>query len=212
VFRHKGHARAGRYLVNQLGAAGVHLPYAYRLRYPRGLAHAYINTLLFLDADRTGLDTPVLPFHVNCYGGAVIRSRGGTRAPSDLAEEPDPPAPSPAACFDVGRAVGRALAQSPWRVAIAGSSSWSHAFLTAKHDWLYPDHASDRARLEELRDGTFARWRELGGGEREAAGQHEFLNWVALAGAMAELGKKAEVLDYAESFVFNSNKCFAVFE
>ena len=44
-----------------------------------------------------------------------------------------------------------------------------------------------------------------------AAGQHELLNWIVLAGAMCELGKNAAILDYVESYVMNSNKCFAVF-
>jgi Catalytic LigB subunit of aromatic ring-opening dioxygenase len=212
VFRHQGHPGAARFLANRLAEEGMHLPYAYRLRYRRGLAHAFINTLLFLDVDRKGFSYPVVPFHVNCYGGALVRSRGGAIAPSDIADEPDPPAPSPAACFDVGRAVGRALAKSPWRIALIGSSSWSHAFLTRKNDWLYPDHLSDRARLAELREGRFASWRELTRKQLEAAGQHELLNWIALAGAMSELGKKVEILDYVETYVMNSNKCFAVFE
>jgi hypothetical protein len=99
--------------------------------------------------------------------------------------------------------------RSPWRVAIVGSSSWSHAFLTRKNDWLHPDHASDRARLEELKQGNSARWRALGRAELEDAGQHEFLNWVTLAGAMAEVGSNAEVIDYIETWILNSNKCFA---
>ncbi len=37
------------------------------------------------------------------------------------------------------------------------------------------------------------------------------LNWVCLAGAMAELGYKAEIVDYVETYVFNSSKCFALF-
>jgi len=45
----------------------------------------------------------------------------------------------------------------------------------------------------------------------EAAGQQELLNWVTVAGAMAELGKRAEIVDWVESYVVNSNKCFAVF-
>jgi Catalytic LigB subunit of aromatic ring-opening dioxygenase len=212
VFRHKGHPRAARFLINRLCEEGVHLPYAYRLRYRRGLAHAFINTLLFLDVDRRGLEYPVVPFHVNCYGGGLIRSRGGAIGPSEIANEPDPPAPPPQACFDVGRAVGRALSKSAWRIALIGSSSWSHAFLTRKNDWLYPDHVSDRARLAELRDGRYANWRELTREQLEAAGQHELLNWIALAGAMSELGKKVEILDYVETYVMNSNKCFAVFE
>ena len=212
VFHHRGHRDAGRYLASRLMEAGMPLPYAYKLRYDYGLAHAFINTLLYLDLDRKGFDYPVLPFHVNCYGGALVRTRGGQISPGDSSTEPDPPAPSAASAFDAGRAVAKAFAASPWRVAIIGSSSWSHAFLTAKNGWLYPDHASDRLRLEELREGRFGTWRDLTADELQNAGQHELLNWITLAGAMTELGKKAEIIDYTESYVLNSNKCFAVFE
>jgi len=46
----------------------------------------------------------------------------------------------------------------------------------------------------------------------EAAGQQELLNWMCLAGAMAELGRKPQVLDYIETYVLNSNKCLALFK
>jgi hypothetical protein len=36
-------------------------------------------------------------------------------------------------------------------------------------------------------------------------------NWVCLGGAMHELGRRAEVVDYVESYGFNSDKYFAVF-
>ena len=103
------------------------------------------------------------------------------------------------------------MAQSRWRVALIASSSWSHAFLTRKNDWIYPDHASDRACLEELREGRLACWRDLTREQIENAGQHELLNWVTLAGAMAELGHKVEIIDFVETYVMNSNKCFASF-
>jgi len=83
--------------MNYLRDQDIHVPYAYRLRYQNGLAHSFINTLLFLDPDRRGFDYPVLPIHINCYGGDLIRQRGGARAPSDVDEEPDPSAPSAAA-------------------------------------------------------------------------------------------------------------------
>ena len=44
----------------------------------------------------------------------------------------------------------------------------------------------------------------------ESAGQHEFRNWICLAGAMSEIGARVEIIDYMESYVMNSNKCFAV--
>ena len=37
------------------------------------------------------------------------------------------------------------------------------------------------------------------------------LNWVTLGGAMHHLKRDPEIIDYVESYIFNSDKCFAVF-
>jgi hypothetical protein len=211
MFVHAGHPGIGRFLASRLSEIGVDLPYAYRLRYQYGLAHAFINTLLYLDYDRTGFPFPVLPIHVNCYGGELVRRRGGELGPGEATGESDPPAPGARTCFGVGQAIARAFRTSAYRVALIASSSWSHAFLTPKNHWLYPDHDSDRARLAELAGNRFSCWRDLRGDEIESAGQHEFRNWIVLAGAMTEIGAKANVVEYLESYVLNSNKCFAVF-
>lgn len=212
VFRVRGHRAGAKHITERLMGDGFDIAYAYVARYELGLAKAFINTILYLDYDRHGWDYPVVPVHVNCYGRAVIRNQGLTAhlAPGEV-PEPDPPGPTPARCFDVGASVARGLRESPWRVALIASSSWSHAFLTEKTNWVMPDRESDRARFEELRSGRFHEWRNLTSEQVEDAGEHEFLNWICLAGAMQELGRKAEIVDYVESYVFNSNKCFAIF-
>ena len=58
MFHHRGHVDGARYLANRLMQSGMPVPYAYQLRYGFGLAHAFINTLLYLDLDRTGFDYP----------------------------------------------------------------------------------------------------------------------------------------------------------
>ncbi len=191
---------------------GFDLSYAYRpLHHPIG--HAFINTLLFLDYDREGFPYPVIPFQVNCYGRRVISQHGNT---SGLAQAPgedalDPPSPSPWRCFDLGRAVARVMARSPWRVALIASSSWSHAFLTFKHHLLYPDIAADRAMYETLRAGDYDAWRQTPLAAIEDAGQQEMLNWMCLAGAMAELGRRPHDTAFIETYLFNS-KVFATFQ
>lgn len=50
-FVHRGHPEGAAWLVEKLSERGIDIPYAYRLRHSRGLAHAFINTLLFLDQD-----------------------------------------------------------------------------------------------------------------------------------------------------------------
>jgi hypothetical protein len=92
---------------------------------------------------------------------------------------------------------------------VIGSSSWSHAFLTKNFPAGHPDVAADRARLDELRTGRQHLWRDLSLEDLREAGQHEFLNWVCLAGAME--GRTAEILSYGETYIFNSDKCVAVF-
>ena len=71
----------------------------------------------------------------------------------------DPPSPSLKRCFDMGAATARILHDSPWRVAVLASSSWSHAFLCDKTYRLAPDVASDRLLYQAMQDGDFEYWR-----------------------------------------------------
>ena len=121
------------------------------------------------------------------------------------------PPPTPRRCFEVGAATARFFADSPWRVAIVGSASFSHGSLTAKHGRLYPDLDADRERVDELSSGGWREWAGLSPAEIESSGQHEILNWVCLAGAMSVTASRCEIIDYVESHLFNSSKCFAVF-
>jgi hypothetical protein len=208
-----GHRRGAKHLVTALMEEGFDMPYAYTLKHEQGLARAFINTLLYLDYDRDkGWPYPLVPFHVNCYGSNVIRAQGvaGHLAPGEVAEA-DPPGPTPARCFDLGAVVARAIKASPWRVALVASSSWSHAFLTEKTNYLLPDMEADRRNFEQLKAGRLSEWRKLTTADIESSGQHEFLNWVVLAGAMHELGMKPQIVDWIETYIFNSNKCFAIF-
>jgi len=209
VFTNAGHQAAGRFLASRLLEEGIDMSYAYRPLHEDGLGHAFANTLLFLDLDRKGFEYPVLPVAINCYGSNVIRNRGGG---SQYSDEPDPPSPSPRRCFEMGQATARILKASPWRVVLMASSSWSHGFLTEKNHWMYPDLEADRALLGQLQAGEYDKWRDLPLRQMEAAGQQEVLNWVCLAGAMAEMGYKMKLLDWCETWLFNAPKCLAIFQ
>ena len=214
VFTYRGHPAGGRYLARRLLDDGFDVPCAFRVREGRGLARAFVDTLLLLDHDRAGFPLPVVPFHVNAVGSRSPRAQTGTAVTLAMplaGVETDALAPSPLRCFDLGRAIARILAASPWRVSVVAAGSWSRAQLTDKHAWLYPDIEADRARLAELERGEFGVWRHLSRPELEDAGQHEMLSWLCLAGAMSELGRRAKIVDWVESRVFGSSKCFAVF-
>jgi len=208
----RGHRTAAKALAEALLTEGFDVAYAYRPLHHE-LGHAFLNTVLFLDYDRRGFDHPLVPFQINCYGRKVISQYGGamslTEAPAG--EQLDPPSPMPWRCFDLGAACARALARSPWRVALVASSSWSHAFLTPKNYFLYPDIPSDRALYEALRAADYSTWRHTPLTAMEESGQQEVLNWMCLVGAMAELGRKPTETAWIETHIFNSNKCFAYF-
>lgn len=207
----RGFAKA---LTSALLADGCDVAYAYRPLHERGLPHAFLNTIVYLDHERRGFPWPIVPFSVNCYGRRVIVQRGGA---SRFADEPDeasfdPPSPSPRRCMEVGRSVARFCAASSARVALIASSSWSHAFLTDKHWRLYPDVEADRRMFRHLAAGEYDAWERMSLAAIEESGQHEMLNWHCLVGAMEELGRTPTWCDLVETYAFNSNKCFAVFE
>jgi hypothetical protein len=178
------------------------------------MPHAFLNTALYLDWDRKGLHYPLLPVATNCYGKALTKLHGGVL--NNLADLPnedeaDPPPPMPYRCFDLGASTARAMADSPWRVAMIASSSWSHNFLTARYSYFHPDVETDKRYYEALVAGDYDLWRNTTIEEVELAGHNELLNWYALAGAMKELGRKPDESRFLESWLCNSDKVFAVF-
>jgi hypothetical protein len=208
-----GQRDVAKFLARALIDRGIDMSYAYKPLHEAGLAHAFTNTLLYLDWDRKGFPWPVLPFAVNCYGSNLIHAQGGMKAlfiPPQT-DAPDPPAPQPWRCMEVGKAVAEILAESPYLVAVIASSSWSHCFLSPTNGYMWPDHQADRTLFDALANTNHDVWRQRTREQMEQAGQHEMLNWMALMGAMEALGRKPEVHDYAETHIFMSDKCFVTY-
>lgn len=204
-----GNVTAAKYVTSGLIEAGYDTAYSYKpLHHPLG--HAFANAVLYLDYDRTGFPYPIIPFAINCYGKRVIAQRGGLPIFENPPTEAqlDPPAPTPQRLFDLGAATARILAKGPWRVVLMASSGWSHAFLTAKNNFLYPDTPADRILFEALRSGNYDAWRNYPAASVEASGQQEILNWMCLTGALAELKRKPAETELIDTWIFNSSKCF----
>jgi len=209
-FRLRGRPDIAKHLVAGLIEQDIDVAYAYQPLHHGSVAHAFTNAVLYLDYHRKGYDYPTICFPLNCYGRRVVSARGFlTRM--DAALEFDPPSPSPKRFMQVGAATARVLKESPWRVALVASSSWSHAFLCDSTWRLRPDTPADRRLYEAMRAGDYDAWRSTPLKAVEDAGQQEVLNWFALAGAMAELGARLEWSEFVQTDVFNSNKVFAVY-
>jgi len=204
------HRDAARHLVTGLLEREFDVAYAYRPLHHPGLSHAFLNAILYLDHERRGFDYPVVPFQINCYGSKVIGHRGFVTDIGDV-RPLDPPSPSPRRCFDLGGAVARICADSPWRVALLASSSWSHAFLVDRTWRMMPDVDTDRALYRAMLDGDYDAWRRFPLDRLVDSGGQEVLNWFALVGAMNALGHRVAWSSFVETYVFNSSKVAAVF-
>ena len=207
----RGRRDIAKHLVSSLIEANFDMAYAYKPLHHESLAHAFTNAILYLDYDRMGWDYPTIAVPINCYGRKVISAKGFMTdfgKPLDL----DPPGPSPKRCMDMGAATAKILRDSPWRVAVVASSSWSHAFL-CDHTWrLRPDTPADRNLYRARVDGDYDSWRAASTADFEAAGQQELLNWCPMLGAMEALGAHLDWSHFTETHIFNSNKVFAVYK
>ena len=110
----------------------------------------------------------------------------------------------------MGAASARILADSPWRVALLASSGWSHAFLTGKNHFLWPDTPADRVMYEALCSGDYETWRNTSALAVEDSGQQEMLNWMCLVGALKALDRKPAETDFIDTWIFNSSKAFMI--
>ena len=207
-----GVQQAAKHLTTKLIEAGFDVPYSYK-RLHHALGHAFTNAIFYLDYDRKGFNYPILPISINCYGRQVVAQKGGLPSfDEELSEDQlDPPAPTPGRLFDLGAETARILSESPYRVALIASSSWSHAFLTKKTHYLWPDIPADKVLFDAMVAGDFDVWRNYTSAQIEDSGQQEVLNWSCLVGALSALGRtKPDIAGFVDTWIFNSCKAFLV--
>lgn len=211
-FTVRGRRDVAKELVAGLIEREIDIAYGYEPNEQDLLPHAFMNTILFLDWDRTGFPYPVIPFSVNCYGNRVISFRGSLSRFADRDRPLDPPAPLPKRCMSVGAAVVDSLRDTDLKVALVASASWSHAFLVDKTWRLHPTVDVDRGIFDLMVEGDYDRLRQTTPESIVENGQQELLNWFCLFGAMEELGRTPDWSDFVSTHIFNSDKVFAAYE
>ncbi len=139
-------------------------------RLKRGLGHAFFHPLIKI---LPKMDIPIIPFHVNAYFE---------------------PLPTAQRCYDLGKAVARALESWPEKVAIYGSGGLSHDPFGPRSGWI--DRELDHWVLEQLRTGKTENLCDLFKFDSATlrGGTAEIRSWIVVAGAYE--GVKAKVLDY----------------
>lgn len=153
-------------LLNACYSDGLELNYAHEMK----LDHGIMIPLSFLDPGR---ELPIVPLIINAMTYPMPKQRR---------------------CYELGRALARALEQDPRRVAVVAAGGLSHAPGERIHGSI--DTAFDlefirRLTANEVDAFTSYTDEEI---ERMGLGTHEIRSWVAVAG-IAE-GRRAKCLFY----------------
>ena len=205
----KGHKEGALHLVKGLQQEGFDPTYALEPLHPQGLAHTFRGVTTHLSWNKLDYKYPIVPVSIDPFG---LRERGpdGLEPNFDTAVMPM----STNRAFELGWATARVLKASPYRVALVAGVGWSHANNTSwERSWVNPDVAADqKLHDEEWATGKFTEWaNRFTFEEMEEHAWWELICWVALAGAMTELGAKLKWTDFETHYVFNSNWCNCAF-
>ena len=148
-------------LANRVLEDGVGAGFDLALSWEAPIDHAFLSPVMTMHGARPV--TPLVPIWVNCFVA---------------------PQPTPARCFAFGRHLAEVVARSPWRVGIIATGGLSHF-----PELLVPrvgeaDVVFDQQLLRWLGAGEHEPLRVLTTGELHKTGEHEFLNWMVLIGAV----------------------------
>jgi 2,3-dihydroxyphenylpropionate 1,2-dioxygenase len=148
-------------LANRVLEDGLASGFDLALSWEAPIDHAFLSPVMTLHGARPV--TPLVPIWVNCFVA---------------------PQPTPARCFALGRHLARVVAAGPWNVGIIATGGLSHF-----PELLLPrvgesDTVFDRRLLGWLEAGEHEPLQSLTTGELDKAGEHEFLNWMVLIGAV----------------------------
>jgi hypothetical protein len=148
-------------LANRILADGMTAGFDLALSWEAPIDHAFLSPVMTLHGRQPV--TPLVPIWVNCFVA---------------------PQPTPARCFAFGRHLARVVAGGPWNVAIIATGGLSHFPGLSLPRVGESDTAFDRRLLHWLEKGEHGPLRALTVGELDGSGEHEFLNWMALIGAV----------------------------
>jgi len=148
-------------LANQILEQGLASGFDLALSWEAPLDHAFLSPVTTLFGTRP--IPPLVPIWVNCFVA---------------------PQPTARRCFDFGRHIARVVAGSPWNVGIIATGGLSHfpELLVARVG--ESDTVFDRKILHWLEHGEHEPLCRLSADELHKSGEHEFLNWMVLIGAI----------------------------
>jgi 2,3-dihydroxyphenylpropionate 1,2-dioxygenase len=148
-------------LANRILEDGLEAGFDLALSWEAPIDHAFLSPAMTLH-DGAPM-TPLVPIWVNCFVA---------------------PQPTPRRCFALGEHIARVVARTPWNVGIVATGGLSHF-----PELLLPrvgetDTVFDRKLLHWIERGEHPPLTALKVEELHETGEHEFLNWMVLLGAV----------------------------
>jgi aromatic ring-opening dioxygenase catalytic subunit (LigB family) len=148
-------------LANQILARGIEAGFDLAQSWEAPVDHAFLSPVNTMHGGRP--IPPLVPIWVNSFVA---------------------PQPTPKRCFDFGRQIARVVAAGPWRVGIIATGGLSHFPELSLPRVGETDTVFDRRLIHWMETGEHEPLCRLGMDELHKAGEHEFLNWMVLLGAV----------------------------
>jgi len=123
--------------------------------------HAFLSPVNVMHGTRA--IRPLVPIWINCFVA---------------------PQPTARRCFAFGRHIARVVAASPWTVGIIATGGLSHFPELSLPRVGETDTVFDRKLIHWMETGEHEPLLALSADELHKSGEHEFLNWMVLLGAV----------------------------
>jgi 2,3-dihydroxyphenylpropionate 1,2-dioxygenase len=149
-------------LANRVLEEGMDAGIDFAASWSAPLDHAFLSPVSVLCGGEPV--PPLVPVWVNCFVA---------------------PQPTARRCFEVGRHIGRVIAEGPWRVAVIATGGLSHFPALSLARVGTSDVAFDRRIVAALEAGDHEALRQLPLKDLHETGSHELLNWLVLLGAVS---------------------------
>lgn len=148
-------------LANRILEDGLQAGFDLALSWEAPIDHAFLSPVMTMHGSRPV--TPLVPIWINCFVA---------------------PQPTPGRCFALGQHIGRVVGRSPWNVGLIATGGLSHFPELSLPRVGETDTVFDRKLIHWLESGEHEPLRALTTDEIHKTGEHEFLNWMVLIGAV----------------------------
>jgi len=149
-------------LANAVLEQGMQAGFDLAMSWEAPVDHAFLSPVNVMHGARP--IPPLVPIWINCFVA---------------------PQPTARRCFALGQHIARVVAKSPWKVGLIATGGLSHFPGLSVPRVGETDTVFDRKLIHWMERGEHEPLQALTADELDKSGEHEFLNWMVLLGAVS---------------------------